>query len=213
MAFRTILISFVVGILSSCSEYPIYKSSSKGTVIGRNYSLFDSIRVIEHYIVAVQTKSSVKTKVLDTLEVEQDSPIVTLKFFNSVSAKIKYGDQPTAPILKLPYKKTVPKYLNSFKINGNAIVLFPTYRYSVSDEREGGGGIGFAYDNGYQRHNVTQELYVAIYRDSQLVYSNNAVRFEQIRKKKGESIKHEFPNGIADTLLNKALSDYVERLE
>jgi hypothetical protein len=115
-------------------------------------------------------------------------------------------------IFKLPFKRSVPQFVHSFDTPGNKLIIYPTYRYSVSDEREG-GGIGFGSDTGYQRHNVTRELYVAIYSNSQLIYSNNAMRFEQIRTIKGTPFKHEFPREIADTLLNNALKDYVQRLK
>jgi hypothetical protein len=245
MFFRTSLL--FACILYSCANSPSYKAYSKDTIIRNNYSTpDDSVHVSIIDLISVQTKSSIKTKVLDTLQVEFESSVNkfdsirvpipegkkqdsqsrrTLKlpyktktpsYLDSLKirgVKLIHNEKRPPSHLKLPYKKWIPRYLKSLDIDGDAMVFFPTYRYSVSDEREGGGNIGFSYDTGYQRHNVTHELYVVIYRDSQLIYSNNAVRFEQIRTKKGDSIKHEFPEGIADTLMNKVLRDYVERLQ
>jgi hypothetical protein len=247
MFSRISVLFLCIGYLYSCANYPTYKLYRNGVIIQNNYSFVDSTRIIEFDLVAVQSKSSIKTKVLDTLQLElegsfdtpnyvgiiqreqkekkEESPITrslklpykeaTQNFLDSLikDAKIVYDRNNLTSKLKLPFKKSVPSYLKSLEINGNGIVFFPTYRYSFSDVREGGGGIEIPYKTGYQRHNVTHELYVAIYLNSQLIYSNNAVRFEQITTKKGESIKHEFPEGIADTLMNKALRDYVERLE
>jgi hypothetical protein len=174
----------------------------------------DSANVIVFDLQAVQTKSG-ENKVIDTLLLEMNKSLSSLKILETLSLKTN-SDQElklSSVYFKFPFKRSVPKHIDSFEVDGNRIILFPTYRYSVSNEREGGGGLGLAEDNGYQRHNITHALHIAIYRDSQLVYSDNAVRFEQIRTLKGEKIDHKFPSEIADELLKRALNRYLERME
>ncbi|MGB6035213.1 MAG: hypothetical protein WBG42_03020, partial [Cryomorphaceae bacterium] len=189
-----------------------YKTHSKGKIRNNEYYTLDSVSLVLFEIQAVQSKSAYN-RVIDTLEFQSDEPLTK----KSISKALPYfsisNTTSARTITRFPYKRFVPRFLNTLNYEGNVIVLFPTYLYTVSDEGEGGGGVGFAYDNGYQRHNVTHSLHVAVFQDSQLVYLDNAIRFEQIRTKKGVTIEHVFPQEVADSLVYIALSDYIERLE
>jgi len=211
---RFLLLSFYTSFLSSCSEYPIYKTYTKGRLDKGEYSLMNSADVVVFDLQAVQTKSG-ENKVIDTPLVAVDKSLFSIKILENISHELSSDQELKLNFVpfKFPIKRSIPKYIDSFDVKGNRIILFPTYRYSVSDEREGGGGLGLAEDNGYQRHNITHALHIAIYQDSQLVYSDNAVRFEQIRTLKGEKINHTFPSEIADELLQQALSTYMERMK
>ena len=212
ITWRNLFILCLIGCHFSCLEYPVYKSYSTGKVALEHYDSIDSIQVVEIGLIGVQTRSGVN-KVIDTLTVEHDNPFVGLDSTKFVRRIIGYDTHSSSSILRFPFKRSVPKFMNSFDTPGNKLIIFPTYEYNVEDEREGGGGISSAFKTGRQIHCVTRELYVAIYSNSQLIYSNNAMRFEQIRTIKGTPFKHEFPREIADTLLNNALKDYVQRLK
>ncbi|MGB6037863.1 MAG: hypothetical protein WBG42_16430 [Cryomorphaceae bacterium] len=203
---------FLTTVLYSCYEYPLYKTHSTGKIRNNEYYTLDSVSLVLFEIQAVQSKSAYD-KVIDTLEIQTDD-LFTTNLISKISLSFNITNTAFAKeITRFPYKRFVPRFLNTLDYEGNVIVLFPTYLYTVSDEREGGGGVGFAYDNGYQRHNVTHSLHVAVFQDSRLVYLDNAIRFEQIRTKKGIKIDHVFPQEVVDSLVHIALSDYVERLE
>lgn len=213
MVTRYILLIVTLYSVYGCSEYPLYKSYSKGRVEKSNYNLLDSVEVILLDVSAVHTKSSQMKKVIDTLEV--DSISFSFEILDSISRKVDYnaGFDCNYPNFKLPYKRSIPKYLGSLEIEGNKLIIVPAYTYNVSTIREGGGGVGFSYSTGYKRLNITKFLYVAIFDNSQLVFVDNAVRFEGLKMKEGENIEHEFPSDVADELLNRALKNYVERLK
>lgn len=199
-------------ILFSCYEFPIYKTFEKGKVQSKTYIPLDSVSLVLFDIQAVQSKSAYN-KVIDTLKVQSDNLLTNNSILSILPDYTITNTTSAKTITRFPYKRYAPLFLNSLDYEGNVVVLFPTYFYTVSDEREGGGGVGFAYDNGYQRHNVTHSLHVAVFQNSEVVYLDNAIRFEQIRTKKGVKIDHVFPQEIADSLALIALSDYVERLE
>ena len=212
MTCRNLFILCLIACHFSCLEYPVYKSYSTGKVALEHYESIGSLQVVEIGLIGVQTRSGVN-KVIDTLTVEHDNPLVGLDSTPFAGSIIGHDTHSSSSIIKFPFKRSVPKFINSFNTPGNKLVIFPTYEYNVEDEREGGGGISSAFKTGRQIHCVTRELYVAIYSNSQLIYSNNAMRFEQIRTIKGTPFKHEFPREIADTLLSNALKDYVQRLK
>lgn len=209
------LSSILLFALYGCYNAPYYKSNKRGRVVKTSYSAPDTLKPILITIEPIQTKSSELNNIIDTIKLAENDDLFSLNLSKEFHGAIvlDFKSLPSQDMIEMPYKRSIPEFIQNLELEGNALVIAPAYRFCISNEREGGGGIGLHYSTGFQFYDVIRTVYVAIIDDSELVYLNNSERFDRYTLEENQSLQHEFPSDIADELLNRALKNYLERLE
>jgi hypothetical protein len=108
--------------------------------------------------------------------------------------------------------KRMKKFLKELEVNKDLMLPIINYQVLFGREREA-GGVGFSSDTGNDQYIIAQEVYVAVYQNSKLVYLNNGIRLDEKIVPSGTPITHEFPQEVLDTLMHMALEPLLRQME
>lgn len=192
-------------LIQGCKDYPIY-----GTYTKVRHDISSPSELIEFsscdiYISAIHTKNFFQRKVLDTISLQIEKDDLVSAMDSGINGRKLNNVTLTLNSKIFTDSKEIKEFFTEHEVSGNRVIAILTYRYSFEQIREGGGGIGFAYDTDYIDHFTDKSVYVAVYQNSQLVFLDNAYKLERQRVNDNQEFKHEFSYEELDSLLSLAL--------
>ena len=94
----------------------------------------------------------------------------------------------------------------------NNLIPIICYQFSRGEIRET-GGVMFNTPTGNDQYLIGYEVYIALYQNSELVFLNNSILYDEKIVPTGTPITHEFPQHVLDTLMHMALEPLLEQME
>jgi hypothetical protein len=195
-------------LIQGCKDYPIYGKNTKVRHDISSPSESIEFSSCDIYISAIHTKNFFQCKILDTIPLQIDKDDLVNAIDPGINERKLNNATFTLNSKIFTDTKKIREFFAEQEVLGNRIITILTYRYSFEKIREGGGGIGFAYDTDYIDHFTDKSVYVAVYQNSKLVFLDNAYKLGRQRVKYNQEFKHEFSYDELDSLFSLALANF-----
>jgi len=213
--FRIVFLAFVL-VCNGCS-YPWYVGQKPKTYINTNFlSSNDTLFVDELYFSTTRKQNKGLNQPYETVSITEDIEQMltnSIKHPNIFIRNLKIKSQ----LEGLEGKKIKRKHLENALSQEftEGFILLPMVNYYVRYEprKEAGGSVGFSSPTGEDVHIISQEVVIALYKNSELVFLNSKARIDREIVPSGTPITHEFPQEVLDTLMHMALEPLLRQME